>query len=164
MASLLKVDTIQNAAGTSGPTLLGTITNDNAATGYVGEAVRSQVAIGSAVTLTTAIFNDVTTISLTAGDWDVSCIVAFTPNTAPTGTQLVAGIGTSSGNSSSGLTLGDSRVDIPTMPTANSDVILTVPAYRVSLSATTTYYLKAYATFSAGGVKAYGRISARRVR
>jgi hypothetical protein len=49
------------------------------------------------------------------------------------------------------------------MPTVAADVTLTIPAYRVSLSATTTYYLVVNSLFTVNTPAAYGRISATRV-
>lgn len=140
----------------------GTATNDSASTGYIGECTESTVAVGSAVTLTTATAKTVTSISLTAGDWEVHGIVNFLA-AAITGTQTLAGIGQTN-NSLTGLTRGDNRVESPQVPTSAADKSLVIPGYRLSLSGTTTIYLIAYATFSAGTLTCNGRISARRCR
>jgi hypothetical protein len=141
---------------------IGTNTNDNAPTGYVGEYLSSAIASASAVTLTNNQYNDVTSLALTAGDWDVSAMVMFTGTI--TGTNFTAGIGTSSGNASTGLVAGDNSISTASISTAASDSGLSVPTWRTSLSASKTYYLKAFGLFSIGTLKAYGRISARRVR
>ena len=59
--------------GTGGVTVQGTSagTPANASAGYVGEFVSSVIAQGSAVTQTANAAVNVTSISLTAGDWDV---------------------------------------------------------------------------------------------
>ena len=59
----------------------GTTTNDSAAAGTVGEEIVSTVIVGSAVSLTTATAATVTSIALTAGDWDVSFDAMFTGGT-----------------------------------------------------------------------------------
>jgi hypothetical protein len=51
--------------------LPGTATNDSAAAGDVGEYVSSVIATGSATSFTTATAKNITSISPTAGDWDV---------------------------------------------------------------------------------------------
>src|SRR5690349_16625741 len=51
--------------------LAGTATNDDAAAGKIGEYIESEVLSGSAVSLTTNTAANITSISLTAGDWDV---------------------------------------------------------------------------------------------
>ena len=78
-----------------------------------------------------------------------------------TGTQFVSAITTVS-NTDTG-TLGDNTNALPTPPTATCDINLIIPSYRITLSTTTTVYLNVFAQFSAGTLKAYGRISATRV-
>ena len=141
----------------------GTTTNDSAAAGYIGEVMRAAVLDSAAVSSTgsTQLF-DVTSISLTAGDWDVSGIVQFLANGA-TVTVARMGISATTGNSATGLVFGDNYLSCP-IPTATDDSNGTVPNFRVSLTGTTTYYLKAQMTYAVATPKAYGRISARRVR
>ncbi len=129
--------------------------------GAVGAYSESVIATGSAVTLTTAQWNDVTSLSLTAGDYDVSILPVFTNGTGVTGTAVAAFVGTVSGNNSTGRSIGNNDWSSPTVPTANSDVTgaLTV---RLVPTSTTTYYLKVVGLFTAGTIKAAGRISARR--
>src|SRR6266436_3159933 len=59
------------------PNVVGTVTNDNAAAGSVGEYVESNIAFASATSLTSNTAKTITSISLTAGDWDVSGSVGF---------------------------------------------------------------------------------------
>jgi hypothetical protein len=142
----------------------GTATNDDAAAGYIGEYV-----VGSQSTATnfptSPDWGDGTSISLTAGDWDVSAVLDATINTA-TWTRAALGISTTSGNSTTGLVTGDNRLiqtwaSSSTTPTGATIVI---PTYRISLSTTTTVYLKLSSTYSAGQSQYQCRISARRVR
>lgn len=140
--------------------ILGTTTNDNAAAGYVGEYVSSTVASGSAVALTSGTAANVTSITLTAGDWDVTGQCDFTLTGAST-TLLASG----SSPTSATFDVQDSFTQYPfptTTLTGEYDQVL--PTRRVSIAATTTYYLVTKATFSAGTVKAFGTIRARRVR
>lgn len=138
----------------------GTATNDNAAAGFIGEYVSSVV---SAVSFpTTDNYGDLTSISLTAGDWNVSGSFLATINGA-TVTQVIIGISTTSGNSGTGLVDGDSS-NRAIGPTATYDSSTFVPVLRVSLSATTTYYLKFRAQYTVATPRASGRLSARRVR
>jgi len=58
--------------------LIGTTTNDNAAAGQVGEYVSSTITGGASVALTPGVATNITSISLTAGDWDVSIMGYFT--------------------------------------------------------------------------------------
>lgn len=138
---------------------LGTTTNDNAPTGGIGELVSSAIATGSAVALTISTPANVTSISLTAGDWDVSGHVNFKDG-GPTGTpSFKASI------SSISATHSTDGSEASTNMASNTVVTATPSRKRVSLSATTTIYLVAEHTAGgAGGPSAYGVITARRVR
>lgn len=159
-----KIDVSLIAPMTSTLPILGTTTNDNAASGFVGEYVVSTVGNTNA-TGTTQYF-DVTSISLTAGDWDVTGAGNWEGNGA-TWTVAELGISTTTGNSGTGLTAGLNNLSwsfasTSTVPAANP---VYVPSYRVSLSATTTVYLKGRAVYSAGTPRLAGAsIHARRVR
>lgn len=140
--------------------IAGTTTNNNTSAGNVGEYLTTSLAVGSAITLTTATAVNIATISLTAGDWDVYSVLDYTLTTA-TATHFKSGVSTTS------VTFGaqDTFDDMPLIVTALSDVFGNVnPAIRLSLASTTTVYLIGNATFSAGTVKGYGSISARRAR
>lgn len=136
----------------------GTTTNDSAAAGAVGQYISSYASgINSGAT---GAWADMTSISLTAGDWDVSANVQ-NDTTAGTTTNVVMGIGLVSGNDGTGLVDGDNRAKIGgTLP---STVSLSVPPYRLSLASTTTVYLKHFRAYT-GTATSAGRISARRVR
>lgn len=110
----------------------------------------------------TGTYGDLVSITLIAGDWDISGMVQLANNGA-TATSMAVGISTTSGNSTAGLAQGDSWMS-QTGPTAITDVSATIANHRVLLSASATYYLKYMGAFSAGTPQAYGRISARRVR
>ena len=148
--------------GTGGVEIEGTATNDSATAGYVGEVVSSSVASGSAVSLTTSITANVTSISLTAGDWDVTGQVAFQFSAAPT--AIIANINTTSATLGTvGITSPYSSLQSTTF-TSGATQFQGLPMGRLSLSATTTVYLLAYATFASGTSSAYGWIWARRAR
>lgn len=142
-------------------TVTGTATNDNAAAGEVGEYNASSIVQGSAVSLVTATPKTVTSISLTAGDWDLTAIGAITG--ASTGTVFDVAIGGTT-NSFTGTVLGDTRCQTPTVSLTGADASLMIPSVRVSIGATTTFYLIVQETFTIGSPKAYGRLSARRTR
>ncbi len=143
--------------------ITGTSTNNSATAGDIGEYISSAIAVGSAVgSLSTGVAKTVTSIALTAGDWDVTGMVQYTA-VAVTGTIIQAGITTTT-NSFTGSTSGDSNFFTPTMPTAACGSSLTIPSVRVSLAAPATYYLVQAITFTVGTPTVYGRISARRVR
>jgi hypothetical protein len=138
----------------------GTATNDSAPVGAIGEIVSSYIASASGVSLTNNTAANVTSISLTAGDWDVEGNVNFAGTTATvTGGQ--GGINTTSAT----LPTDGSEVYDGTVTTTLTDTSgVTLPRKRISINATTTVYLVGFKLFSAGTVKAFGGITARRVR
>lgn len=150
-------------SGVSGGRLAGTQTNDNAAVGVIGEYVSATVASASAVALTTNTTANVTSISLTAGDWDVDGAVDFKFGATTSYTNLVGG------SSIVSATRGaqDTAVDFETpaaVPTAGADMVFPIPTTRISIAATTTVFLIAQGTFTVSTLSAYGTIRARRVR
>lgn len=142
----------------------GTATNDAAAAGYIGEQITSAVTTGGFPA--TTVWGDVISIPLTAGDWDVYAQMVC-DNSGGTWSRVDLGISTTSGNSSTGLVLGQNFVsegwaNSSTTPTIKA---LGIAGFRVSLSGTTTYYLKFRCTYSAGTPANDGAlIYARRVR
>lgn len=144
--------------------LVGSATNDTATAGNIGEYISANVAIGSAAGLTTATPANVTSISLTAGDWDVEGNVGFIANTGTLATLLIATI-----NNGTSATLPTAPNDGAyaqqqiALPAAATQIIPT-GRFRVSLSGTTTIYLIAQATFTVSTLTAYGFIGARRAR
>jgi hypothetical protein len=137
----------------------GVATNSSAHAGYPGEFISSTVV--SPVSLTTATPLTVTSISLTAGDWDVSGSIYF----APAGTTIIS-------DEQGGIDLTTNT--LPTAPAggyanvsglaqaAGTAISLTLGYVRVSLASTTTVYLVAQATFTVSTCGAYGTIQARR--
>jgi hypothetical protein len=139
----------------------GTTTNDSAAAGYVGEYISSTV-ISSGVSLTTAVFANITSISLTAGDWDVSGVVAVTNPGTTSFAYINYGVSTTSATNG---TLGQvGSLTTPSNISAVVDFVTPVPVTRLSLSSTTTVYLVTRASFSVSTASAYGVIRARRIR
>lgn len=142
----------------------GTTTNDNAPAGDIGQWVQATAAgvTGGA----TGVFTNCASISLTAGDWDVSGVLEFTDNNNPTFTStLNLALSAFSGNTTTDHVESDNLVE-SLVPNATITVQgLSIPSWRSSLSTTTTIYAKGQASYSAGGPpKMYCRISARRVR
>ncbi len=123
--------------------------------GFIGEQIRSAIASGSPVTLTTATPTNITSISLTAGIWDISGIGIITNSGATTLHQL--SVNTTSATIG---TLGDNACYDNTL---NNFCTLSIPAWRQTFTTTTPVYLVAQDTFSTGAGAAYGRISATRV-
>ncbi len=143
-------------SSTSG--IIGTTTNDSAAAGSVGEYIESVSSSGTNFPTSTNL-GDLGNIVLTAGDWDISMNFNGVNAASSNVTLMGAGIGTASGNSATGLVQGSNYFELSFAPGT-----WTIAAFRVSITGSTTYYLKYKATYSSGPPKGYGRISARRVR
>jgi hypothetical protein len=151
------VDTITFSPTTHG--LLGTTTNNNAATGYVGEFVSSVIASASFVTFSNNTAKDLTSISLTAGDWDV-----FGNITWATVVTSCSNINTWISTTSATLpdaSLYNRSATSGTFPNNNSQ---TAPYQRLSLSGTTTVFISGQIGGASGTAQVCGAIYARRVR
>lgn len=142
--------------------IIGTTTNNNAAALSVGEIITSTVLVASQVSLTTNTSANVTSISLTAGDWDVQGNVVFNAAGTTTTSFILAWVSQTSATpptlpagGASQLTLTFATGQVSALPTGT---------LRFSLSGTTTVYLEAFATFSVSTMGAYGVIRARRIR
>jgi hypothetical protein len=154
------------------PPFPGTGTNDDAPAGYIGEYVKSSVASGSAVALTSNSVASITSISLSAGDWDVRGVVGFQGSGSPSVTRLTASVMKTDIASVSEYdddTQSRAQYGYPgaaiTLGSGNAGVGLPLVPGRISLATTTTIYLKALPNFTGGtSVSAYGFIAARRVR
>ena len=142
----------------------GEITTGSATAGNVGEYVSSAVVSGSAVSLTTGVPANVTSISLTAGDWDVQAIPRFTGGVTTTVTRLTSSISTVSATHAVAVGfLGDMSYNGNN--TFNiADPTVAIPTVRFSLSATTTIFLVASAVFGVSTCVVYGTLNARRAR
>lgn len=147
--------------------LAATATNDTPAAGKIGQTINANTG-GSAtgVALSNNVPKTITSIVLTAGDWDVRGQVGFNYTALPTGgmTVLAGGIGTTTN------ALADDGVTcygLLTNASAAAQNLLggcPCPPRRISLSATTTVYLVGQASITAGSCKAFGYIEARRIR
>jgi len=140
--------------------IVGTTTNDNAAAGKVGELISSVVNTGGGgVSLTNTTPADITSISLTAGDWDVWGNVFVSAS----GINLTRALGWTSTTSA---TLPDVSLynGLISSSTPFTDLGTSVPYHRYSLASTTTIYLSGRADFGAGTSTGYGGIYARRAR
>ena len=140
--------------------IVGTTTTNDAQAGSVGESIMSSSALTNYPA--TGTWGDLTSISLTAGDWDIAAVTQQTTPGTMTGETRI-GISTTSGNSATGLTIGYNRLTFPNATVA-ADSGASIPMYRLQLGSTTTVYLKFFTEYSTGTPKAVGTIIARRRR
>lgn len=144
--------------GNGGVQIQGSTSAGSASAGFVGEFVSSVIAGGSAVSLTSPNARDVTSISLTAGDWDVWGNTGFT--IGGTCIFIQGWISLTSASTPDAALLSQLEQTV----TGVQSSVFTVPPLRVNIAATTTVYLSALASFSTSTVTAYGGIYARRRR
>lgn len=142
----------------------GTTTNNSATAGNIGEYIITEVGSGAAVSLSTGVAADIATLSLTAGDWEVSGNVVYVPAATTSYTlayhSISATSATQDGGTANGFHLHRRAAFVPVAFFS----IGNVGPVRKSLSGTTTVYLVAQATFTVSTMAAYGCIRARRVR
>lgn len=142
----------------------GTATNDDAAAGNVGEYISSEIANASAVALTNNVAANVTSISLTAGDWDVWGNIYLKQTGASAQITLAEGyITTTSAARATAPNAGAYFFDQQSK-TAGSEMAFPVGRKRLSLSGTTTVYLGILSLFNTSTIGAFGFLGARRVR
>lgn len=158
-------DVIVVTTSTLGVSIRGTNTNDSAAAGFVGQYMESTSNGAAANTAANDTWFDMTSLSLTAGEWEVYLMAHGSRNTA-TWTRFDAGIGTTTGNSAAGLVIARNYAinEFASSATTPNNVTVMVASYRVQLTATTTYYAKARANFSSGQPQYVYTMFARRVR
>lgn len=154
--------------------ILGTATNNDAATGYVGEYV-SQSRLNSATTaLSTGTAANVTASPLSipsAGDWEVGGAIGFSPGAGTSVTLLIAAISATSATvpSADTLAVANSSGEIRSQWASSANIVgsnntLVLPTHRFTTTGAATLYLVAQASFSVSTLATYGSIWVRRVR
>lgn len=147
------------------PNIVGTTAVGNATAGSVGEYVSSIIASGSAVSLVNNTAKNLTSISLTAGDWDVWAMFNFIPQGTTNITQFIGGVNTTTdtlsllGDRSAFTTYGSGGI-VPGAVNCGSPMV----QLRINVSSTTTVYAVAQSSFTVAGLTVWGSLQARRVR
>lgn len=152
------IDTTNFVRQTTGMQMKGNNTNTAPPAGFIGENIRSFNSSGQASPGTTQSFN-ITSISLTAGIWDVSGIGLGSFS----GLSTQWGVTLSATSATSAVTGGDNATSAVYTSGSGFQVTGSVPSFRVTLSGTTTYYLVGVGSFSTGSCTGFGRISGTRV-
>lgn len=131
----------------------------------IGSQVRTFTNLSSSVAITNNTTANIASITVPAGVHDLSTITYLNGSggSGLTGTAFVTGISLTSAVMTPTSTAGDSRADIPTMPTATSAVTLSIPQFRISVLSSTAYFLVINSLFTVGNATAWGRISSVKV-
>lgn len=135
--------------------------------GTVGEYQATSVAVGSAVTMTTAVsINLAVTTSLGDGDWDLTAYFHFIPAATTSVTKLIGSISPTTGT----LDMTGNRfvqwepAAATTLGALSNPFTLVVPRTRFLLTSPQSVFAVAQATFTVAGMTVWGHISARRAR
>ncbi|MFM0566979.1 hypothetical protein PQQ88_01350 [Paraburkholderia caledonica] len=135
--------------------IVGTTTNNNANAGSVGEFMS---ATASSVNIPNNSATNITSVTITPGDWDCNGTVSINGSIANL-SNMAGGV------SSNSAALGSLGTYFQETPGASANGITsTTPTVRYSLSGSTTIYLIGYAGFGSGTVSANGLIRCRRLR
>lgn len=127
--------------------------------GYVGNVVTATTSSGSPVSLTSGTGAEVASISLPAGNWDISAIAFLGPGSGTSVSACTFGIGFSATAPTQD---SGRRLDgCPNTQVFSNSTGYALPLVRMSLSSTTTVYLNAVATFTVSTLSAYGTITAK---
>lgn len=130
----------------------------------ISEHVEAKDPSSVAWPITAAQFGDLDSITLPPGEWDITaqweCLATGAPGSI---IQSQIGISTTSGNSTTGLSVGDNRLrdQVPNVSGQCTSIVLA--NYRVNILNSTTYYLKAYLGVTTNMNLSGYRISARRI-
>lgn len=146
------------------PNIVGTATNNDAAAGSVGEYISAS---GTLSSVTSTVASNMCSISLTAGDWDVSWLVESVANNATTNLVSITG-SVSTSSAAHSFTIGDFANlyygAAGTVPGSGNALIVPGIPKRLSLASTTTVYCVGSSSFSVSTNQMSGFIRARRVR
>lgn len=143
--------------------IIGTTTNNNTNAGNVGEYMEAEVLSGAPVSLTTGTTANITSITLTAGDWDVTGAVVFTPAGTTTVQSLFASTNTTSATLPTAPNKG-AYFGVAASFTTGQGQIANIGSRRYSVAGSTQVFLVANATFGVSTMTAFGIIHARRRR
>lgn len=149
-----------SATSTSGNHIHGVSDSTSPNAGDVGEVLTS--AVGTTSMPSSTNLGDLTSIPVTVGHWLISANINYGLNSAVALTNVSGGIGTVTGNDSTGLVVGDTYL-FQTAPSATTNTSITIANWETKLNSPTTYYLKMRGVYSSGTPQASGRITAVRV-
>jgi hypothetical protein len=152
---------LKNVAATS---VVGVTNGSDAKSGQVGEFLTTTAPATSVTGWVTSTAQNIVSLTLTAGDWDVSAQTEWNASAALTGSGIVSALSLTSASFDLGNSALMGRVDCPILPTTTWGQTHTIGPRRISINGSTTIYLVGFITFSAGTPLAGGTIRARRVR
>lgn len=153
--------------------IVGTTSSSGATAGNVGEYINAARQRGSETALTTATPLNVTSISLTAGQWMVTALAGFDVDSTTVLSGTIWNLSTTSATlTSANTTLGTQdatgqmrgEFDYTASVIGNTTRLYAPLTTIVNISATTTYFLVAQCSFTTSTVNVFGSITATRMR
>jgi hypothetical protein len=159
VAPILGAASATSISFTSTSGIIGTTTNDNAAAGSVGEYVSSNIPLASAINIANNTATNLSSISLTAGDWLVGGNIRIA-GTAQAVTRTIVWLSTTSATFPDFSNINEWNGNTTTFVTYGG----AAPMQRISISGTTTVYISGQITFASGTASICGNIWARRLR
>lgn len=144
--------------------IVGTTLADNATAGSIGEFIQSTIASGAAVSVSSAVATNITSISLTAGDWDVWGVVATLPAGTTTTASSSAAVSTTTAIVPPISATATGVTNFPVAVAGGVVTIMQCGMTRVNVSTTTSVFLVIQTTFAVSTMQAFGSIQARRRR
>lgn len=141
----------------------GLTTGATIAAGYVGEVI---IATATSVPATTATYNVVTSITVTAGVWLLTSAVEFEPAPTTVITRCDRGLSTSAGANYTGAVSNENKqVEFFPSYVPGDTFGRVVPTWSINVASggTLTYYLKCYTTFGTSTLTISGAIRAVRI-
>ena len=157
------VDSVVNGRTIAPTNITGTTTNNSASAGSVGEYVSSAV-LGPGSSYVSG-FTAITSVSLTAGDWDVDCYAGLNQSSGKSDFIYIQfGLSTLNNDITGFASIYGNNFNPANATAYYIDWQGNPHTQRISLAATTTIYLVFRAGFTSGTVGLYGGIRARRVR
>ena len=142
----------------------GVTNGSNAPVGMIGEYVTSGAVSGGGSTSNT--WYNITNITLTPGDWDLSASILVNTNGGTMSQNMFGAISAYSGSTTTDHVPGDNQLSAPA-PTGASvtNASVSIVNWRQSLTAASTnFFAKGYSVYTIAGPVWYTRLSARRIR
>lgn len=142
---------------------VGVSDGSSAAAGNIGEVISSDIPVGSAVSVSNAVAKTITSVTLTAGDWDCNASISTNPAASTTTTNITGGLSNTT-NTLPTSTEFRARIDYPTALPAATPNILTLPGQVFNSNASQTVYLVGLSGFATSTMSMFGQMYCRRMR
>ena len=136
----------------------GTTTNDSAIAGNIGQFI---TATSSAVSMTSTVGINLTSIDLTAGDWDITAGFFGNGSGTPVVSDYWCSINTVTATN---VNTQGQAFRVRGFNMTDPVILAGAGPLRASISGNTTYFLNAQVTFAPGTFSTTGIIRARRIR